>query len=278
MPSYHISIDWQQSNTRTGGWREGFWLSATSLDVAKTRVLALLDPLNNFKGNPTFSRAYTVSEYPYKRVAESPLTGFSAGVATDATEADYPTVRVQLRLTGTTGQKTTQWIGGIRDRDTKGGGFWRPAATTTRFFNATKTILTNVSNGWSINPLNVAFPKLVVVAFNAMTATVTTGVNHGYANNDYVRIQRLNGVPGINGIWQIRDATATTFALVGWPSSDALMTRSNARVQKQDRVLVPIRDVEIVQVTSHKVGRPTGLLGGRRKRPSKSLVGPLVAK
>lgn len=278
MPLFHIQFNWQQSNTRTGGWREGFWNDASSIDVAKTRAMELVRAFNNFKGEPVFCPSYRVSVYPSTRIVAAPKTGFTAKDVTASNEADYTSTKVQFQLTGTTGQKTTQWIGGVQDADTRGGGFWRPRAATTQAFNAIKAILLNVQNGWSINVLNVAFPKLVIVAINGATGQVTTSVNHGYNNDDYVRVQRVNGIDHINGIWQIAVVDGKNFTLIGWPTTTQVMTRSNARVQKQNHVPVVVNGVDIVQVTSHRVGRPTDLLGGRRKRPSKSLVGPLAVK
>jgi hypothetical protein len=280
MATIRVSLRWQQTNTRTGGWSENFWLSSSSIQSAYPLVFPLIQALSTFKGNQTFCPRFRLSQYGTSRLAQTFNTNRSNNVQGGATlDSDYPTTRIQVKMIGAAPQSTTQWIGGILDRDTAGGGFWTPVGSSSASWLAVKNILTSGANGWSVYVLSPAVLPVVVAAFADATGILTTAAAHGLVTNDIVRVSRIHGIEGINGVWRVQLVDTTNVKLLGWVATGGTMTRSPAAtVRKQERVLQQITDASIIQLTSHRVGRPTGLLGGRRKRPGISLVGPLAAK
>jgi hypothetical protein len=250
------------------------------MDTAQASTRRLINAyLNGFAGQQIRVPRFRISQYGAFRVAQLFSNGTGPATGPTANDADYPTTKLQVQLTGLAPQRTFQWFGGIADTSTTGGGFWTPTPDVATAFNSLVALLTTGSEGWGIYVLNPASPRLVVTNVDGTTGIVTTATNHGFATNDYVRIQRVNGIPGINGVWQITALTSPTqFQLIGWVSTTSVMTKSNGRVQAQGRVIQQITGVTPVQVTSHRVGRPTSQLGGRRKRPSKALAGPLVPR
>lgn len=277
MPLFRVNLFSTNTNTRTGGWTENFWINTSSSAVALTRATDLAMALTAFRGYvPVFTKV-RISQYGVRRSGRSyPLNIPNSLPANSTQYADYPTTKVQIEMTGADPMRTTQWLGGIQDSAITGGGFWTPNGAISGRLLAVTNLLTNGANGWSINVLNPLNTPKVITAFAATTGVVTTGDNHGFANNDFVRVMRINGITGVNGIWQITDATALTFRLIGWQSTTETMTRSNAVAVKQLHVPQQITAVRVVQATSHRVGKPAGLLGGRRRRPGSSLVGPLA--
>lgn len=279
MPVFRVSLFSANTNTRVGGWTENWWNNADSHNTAKTRGTALALLLNNFRGYGPVINKIRVSQYGLRRSGRSyPLNIPNTPPPGTEQYADYPTTKVQLELTGTSVSpvRTTQWLGGIVDGAIVNGGFWVPTPNANTTFQSVRAALISGANGWSINVLDPANTPKTVTSVAGTTGLVTTGVNHGFANNDFVRLMRIQGIPEINGIWQISDVDATTFRLIGWQTTTAVMTRSNAVAVKQAHVPLGIIDAQIVQATSHRVGKPSGLLGGRRRRPGISLVGPLV--
>lgn len=279
MPVFRVSLFSANTNTRTGGWTENWWNNADSHATAKTRGTALALVINNFRGYGPIINKIRVSQYGLRRSGRSyPLNIPNTPPSGTTLYADYPTTKVQLELTGTgtVPVRTNQWLGGIVDGSVVNGGFWVPTPAALAALNTLISVLTTGTNGWSVNVLDPANTPKTVTAVVGTTGVVTTGVVHGFNNNDFVRLMRIQGISGINGIWQVTDVDATTFRLIGWQSTTETMTRSNAVAVKQLHIPLGVVEARIVQATSHRVGKPTGLLGGRRKRPSSSLVGPLA--
>jgi hypothetical protein len=278
MAVFRVSIRFEQTNTRSGGWSQNHWINTSSIATASDATRALIFAYTNgFVGQQIKVPRYRISPYGVFRQAQ--LFPYLGGPATGAAslDADYPTTKLQVKFTGQAPTKTYQWFGGIQDGSTTGGGFWTPTDGVQRAFMALQTTLTSGIFGWSILVNDPSLQRLVVVNVDATTGTVTTATNHGFSTNDYVRIQRVNGIAGLNGVWQVNVGTVPTqFTLIGWKMSTDVMTKSNGRVQKQSRVPQQITAVDPVQITSHRVGRPQDQLGGKRKKRSKWLAGPLV--
>jgi hypothetical protein len=180
MAVIRVSLRWQQTNTRTGGWSENFWINQSSIAAATVPVNLLIRALSSFKGNQTFCPRYRLSVYGSSRLAQTFFTGRNSNVSGGATfDSDYPTTRIQVKLTGSAPQSSTQWIGGILDRDTAGGGFWTPQGSSSSAWTTIRNILANGANGWGIYVLNPATLPVVVSAFADATGIVSTAVAHG---------------------------------------------------------------------------------------------------
>lgn len=262
---FHVSISWQQTVSKTGGWTENFWNSLASRDAVVARTRALIDAFYAARGNPVFAPRFRVSEVGVFRSGKTYRTQQvpSSSVGPD-TAADYPTTKVQVNMLSST-KFTTQWFGGLRDRDIASGGFWQPQGTSVNFYASVKTILTTGTNGWSIyvlDPASVLFP---IVAFNPTTGVVTT-VGANLVSQDKVRVKGVRGVTSANGIWTVTKLADQSYQLQGWVASTDTFQKSNATIRKQTYVGQSIVDIEYVQSTAHRVGKPGGLLGGRRKR------------
>lgn len=262
---FHVSFFFQQSVAKTGGWSENFWNNSDSMAQTKVKAEQLLEKLVEAKGNPVFCPRFRISQVGKFRGAEVFNTNqVPSDSLTDTTEADYPTTKVQVKLKSAS-TFTNQWFGGLRDRDIGSGGFWTPKGTSVNIYNAVTTILTSPGNAWNIYVLDPANLPFVIVDVNATTGIVTTdGAN--ILNLDKVRVKGVKGIPGINGIWRVTKVADQTYKLQGWQAITATFEKSNASIRKQTYVGQPIASVQYVQSTSHKVGKPTGLLGGRRRK------------
>lgn len=263
---FHVSLSWQQQVDRVGGWTENFWNNLDSQAAVYTKTIGLIHSLFNLKGNPAFCPRFRISEVgkfrsakPYKT---QQLPGNSVG---PDTASDYPTTKLQVKFTGSTIQATTQWLGGLRDRDFSGGGFWLPQGASVNFWNSLVTTLTTIGNGWNIYVLDPSVVPFNITAIDPATGIVTT-VGANILDQAKVRVKGVRGLTTANGIWRVTKVADQQYRLQGWVSTTQPMTKSNASIRAQIYAGQPISKVEAIQSTSHKVGKPTGLLGGRRKR------------
>jgi hypothetical protein len=193
------------------------------------------------------------------------ITGVNPGAVTADDDADYPTTRVLLRLASSLGGRTSQWAGGLRDVDVNNSGRWRPTPAGLAAMNDVFAALTLPANAWAIRVLDPAVLPVLILSFNANTGLLTTAANT-IPDQARVRIKGTKGVPGLNGIWRVQKLSDTTFTLIGWISSTFAITKSNGTIRLQSYVFQPISVCGILRSTSHRVGKPSGLLGGRRRR------------
>lgn len=259
-----VSYFFQQSLQKTGGWSENFWNSANTISPS---VLTLCDnllaALTNLKGNPVFCPYYRVGVLGKFRQAVTIYTKQVPGDAT-TTSADYPTTKLQIALYN--GQQfTTQWLGGLYDSVINSGGFYRPTATFTRYIGALTTILTTGTNGWQIYGLQRAIEPALILTLNTATGVITTGPIT-IADSSLVRIKNVQTPKRANGVWRVQKTSDTQYTLYGWTAGTEVFKGLNAKIQIQGYQGLNITDLKEIQSTSHKVGKPGHLLGGRRKK------------
>lgn len=262
---YHVSFFWQQSVSRTGGWSENFWNNLDSKAAVQAQAELLRAAMFQLKGNPAFCPRYRITTVGKFRDTTTILTQQVAGsTVTDAEAADYPTTKIQVKLKSAS-TFTNQWFGGLRDADVRGGGFWQPTGAATGRINAIFALLTSPARGWNVyvlDPANLAFN---IESFDAATGIVVT-VGANILNQDKVRIKGVKGIAKANGIWRVTKTADQTYRLQGWVGTAEVFLKSNASMRKQSYIGQPVATCEVVQSTSHKVGKPGGLLGGRRKK------------
>lgn len=259
-----MSYFFQQSLNKTGGWSENFWNSASTItDSSLALCNNLLTALTNLKGNPVFCPYYRIGILGKFRQAVTIYTQQIPAAATN-TPADYPTTKLQVGVFN--GQQfTTQWLGGLYDSVINSGGFYRPTANFTRYFEALKTILITGTNGWQIYGLQRAIEPALILTLNTATGVITTGPIT-IADAALVRIKNVQTPKRANGIWRVQKTSDTQYTLYGWTAGTEVFRGLNAKIQIQGYAGLAITDFKAIQSTSHKVGKPGHLLGGRRKK------------
>jgi hypothetical protein len=135
--------------------------------------------------------------------------------------------------------------------------------------NIVLALLKDSANLWSLHPLDRTVPLKVVTGVDLTTGIVTCPA-HGYGPAGTVVKIRLKGFATpkvLNQIWRITVIDANTFSLSLWqPLTGQVVTGKNPTARLQTYTYVQIADVLQIRSTKHNVGRPTGQLGGRRKR------------
>jgi hypothetical protein len=264
MP-FRVAFFWKQQSTLEGGWTENYWNTGASFTDVGVRAEALRVAWTTYKGNPTYCPQLRISDTNTFRNTELVFTGGNPQTISPATDADYPTTKGLMVLRSAQGLKTRQWAGGLRDRDVLGSGKWNPASSSVAVINVVWGLLTSPANGWAIRVLDPTVLPVVILSINAATGVVTTAANT-IPDNARVRIKGVKGLTTANGIWRVTKLSDTTFQLQGWVPSTAVMTKGNGTIRNQVYVFQSIAAVDIVRTTSHRVGKPAGLLGGRRRR------------
>jgi len=264
MP-FKVTFFFQQQSALTGGWSENFWNSALDLTQALAASNALVPLLQNLHGDQTIMTNARISESPAFRAA----TLYSIIEAADpdlskATTSDYPTTALLFLLTNGAQYITRQWIKGLPDNIVRQSGRYDPVATYIPKANAFFAAILTPANGWVMRVLDKAIPKKIVQAITQQGVCTVTG--HGYNTNAKVRISRAKNLKQANGIWRITNIDADTFSLQGWVEPTvATPYLGNGTVQLQSYIFVPPTTAKFDRATSHRVGRPFGLLGGRRR-------------
>jgi len=263
MP-FRVSYFFSQQTQRLGGWSENFWNSTTNQDTAFQKAADLVTPLRKLHGKTTVLRHYRVSNVDVFRQID--ILNFSSTDNPDVTAttiADYPTTALGLKLVANPNYVVRQWIKGTWDSVIDAGGFYQPTATFVTNVNAFFAALTTGGNGWALRVLDRTVPSKVVR--DITQAGSVTVLAHGYADNATVRISRAKGLTQANNRWRITVVDADTFSLQGWVAP-AVNTpyQGNGIVRLQTYVYPAIGGGIVERATKRNVGRPFGLLSGRR--------------
>jgi hypothetical protein len=264
MP-FKVSFFWDQQTSLLGGWSENFWNTLASIAEVKPKADALRVAMSDYKGNPTYCPRYRISDTVVFRNAETFTTGSLPIAPFPANDADYPTTKVQLVLGASNGRKTSQWFGGVRDTDVSSSGNWNPEPLSNTRLAAIANILATGANGWAIRVLDPAVLPVTIISINGTTGVVTTAANT-IPDQARVRIKGVQGMTVANGIWRVQKLSDTTFQLNGWIPTSQLFGKGNPTIRNQVYTFLTIATVKMPRSTSHRVGKPGGLLGGRRKR------------
>lgn len=264
--AFRVSFFFIQASGRIGGWSENFWSSLTDLTTCQVKAASLKNLLNNLTGAQAYCARYRISDAnTFRNVITVELnTAGPQPVGSGNPDADYPSTALQLELRGAPNYKTNQWLRGLPDSVTTTSGTYNPPGYFLTAMSALIAELTSGSNQWSLNVLNVAVvPKLVSGLTNA---GVVTCLGHGFATGARVRIKGFKGITGANRVWSITNLTVDTFSLnLYTPPVGFSVVPGTPTARLQTYIQPQISGGRVVRVTSHKTGRPTGLLGGRRR-------------
>lgn len=247
------------------GWSFSLFNNNTDIAPARAAALALLTPLDKLGGTQTIISNIRISDLTsFRSVSLLSTTITPDADLTQSNSSDYATTAVLLKVSGPGGYLARMWYRGVPDNIIRGAGRFNPTAAWLGYFSTMRGVLLSGSNQWSLRVLDKTVPKKIVQAVTQQGVCTVTG--HGYATNSKVRISRGKGLTQINKVWRITSIDPNTFSLQGWV--DPLVNTpylGNATAQLQSPIFVPIVDVETVRASSHKTGRPFGLLGGRRR-------------
>jgi hypothetical protein len=274
---YRLSMFFDFSGYRSGGWSENFWNSgAFPTAGTPTNVATLIAARQAMTSNQCNVTRYRISDVRTFRNVINGQTGYGPVTPTPSLAGDPPQTKLFLVFRGAGNYKTGQWIGGIPDAQIQNGGVYTPNGVwPTALANFTNLLL---SSGWSIaNQDRTVVPKPIDGLTNA---GIVTADAHGFTTGDYVRIKNVRGFTEANRIWRVVVLSPSTFQLVGWVAYATAPTfyGPKAVAVLQKLVLTQISSVDAGRGSNKRVGRPTGQLIGRRRRPrltpASLLVGP----
>jgi len=287
MP-FKVSYRFTQQSTLLGGWTENFWYDGDDQSAVRSAAQALAPALFNIHGAQNGMPGWRISKVgggvPALNVAYAGAGPVTVAVG-DERDADYPTCALLIRMHGGTGYYTHQWVRGIRDNLLQQGGRYDEAWAGT--FPASFAVFAArlVANRFSIRVLDRTVPQIPISNFNYSLGTFDATSNPLVGmtpNSPYVRIKGMGTGNPANGVWALTwvDAVGTTPAYArinNWTPT----TYSPAKPPKAPKVVLqryvyplvaapafPVGTLgaEIIRGTSHKVGRPLGLLTGKSKK------------
>lgn len=268
-PVYRVQLRFQQQSTLLGGWTMNFWAQSASLDKVISDSDFLATTLSNTVGAQTVIQGSRISTVGVSRQTLKRSFNFGGTPLVASTDADYPSTALQLVLVDTGGDRVLQWIRGIPDAVVSDSGRYNPTATFTRNLNSVFNALTASGQTFVLRNLVRTTPNLVISAINPTTG-VTTVPSHGYGPAGTVNYARIRGVRGLtyaNKVWQFTVVDANTLQLNFWAAqTDVIEPGGKPTCTLQVYGYNKIASASIQAVSSHRTGRPTGLLGGRRKR------------
>ncbi len=247
------------------GWSFSLFNNNSDLAPAAAAAQSLLTPLDKLGGTQTIITNIRISDLSSFRSVRLLSTTITPDPdLTKAQSSDYATTAVLLKLSGTNGYLARMWYRGVPDNIIRGAGRFNPTAAWLGYFSTFSGVLLSANQQWSLRVLDKLVPKKILQAATQQGVCTVTG--HGYATNAKVRISRAKGLTQLNKVWRVTTIDANTFSLQGWVDPLVITPYlGNATVQLQSPIFVPITDIATVRASSHKTGRPFGLLGGRRR-------------
>jgi hypothetical protein len=263
----------QQQSSKLGGWQMNFWNLGQSTGDVKPLADALAKLLYNVMGAQAFIPYYRLSDATTFRNVLAVYTNQNAQSPDADTDADYPATALQLKLQASAGAngvyKTIQWIRGIPDAIISNSGRYNPTTYFTSKLGPVLGALQNAGNAWAVNVLNRNVTPTPVTAFVNSTGFVTAP-NHGLGAVGAIVPVRIKGAGQrnpLNGRWNVTIQDTNTVSINFWvPETVAIpITGKNPTIRKQAYTQVQIASATVGIISEHKTGRPTNLLGGRRR-------------
>lgn len=268
MP-FRVTFFWQQQSSKLGGWSENFWSSLSDVSSVQTAALALRTLMDNAKGAQVVCNTIRISDAAtFRNVQNVLIPGASTIPTTPSNDADYPSTALQLKMKAAGNYSTTQWFRGIPDANVSNSGQYNPIPSYVSKISTIAAEITNSSKQWSVRVLDRTVLKKVVSNL-APTTGIVTCTAHGYGpagTTLKVRIQGFASPKVANKVWRITVIDADTFQLNFWQSTSGPVSGNNPTARAQVYTYIQVSGLEVVRATSHRTGRPIGLLGGRRRR------------
>lgn len=264
----------QQQSGLLGGWQENFWNLGSDPVAVQAPANALAQLLSNIKGNQAYVVRYRIASATTFRNVLTVETGYSPSPAGTTGDADYPSTALQLKLTANGGgagnYKTLQWMRGLPDVIVAKSGTYQPTSAFTNKLNAIFNLLTTTANGWAVNALLKTLLPTPITAFDNATGIVTAP-NHGLGAVGEIVNVRIKGTGirnRLNNLWHVTIINTSTVQINFWVPENPYIpiTGKKPTIRKQVYTQVQISTCAPGMIASHKTGRPTGLLGGRRKQ------------
>lgn len=267
--AFRVKYNWTQQSAKLGGWSTNFWSNGSDLSVVRTKAISLLTKLNEITGIQAVVTSFTVADYASTRNVMNVENGTTPPTAvTEGNDADYPSAALFIRLQTAQNYRTGQWIRGIPDQNISNSGRYVPKSGYAKAITAFFAELKDPGNLWAVHVLDRATPKKVITGLNTTTGVVTCPA-HGYGaagTTLQVRIKGFSTPKDANGLWRITVIDANTFQLSFWTAlDDSTVKGKNPTSTAQTYILQPVASGEVIRASSHYTGRPTGLLGGRRR-------------
>lgn len=261
MPDYHVSYIWSQRPTRSTGWTENFWLTASDLNTAADLAGGLQGPSRIIHGAQGSLTDIRVSQLGGGRISR--LIDVSTDPSIGVPSSDFPTTALLIQMTATSGKSTKQWLKGMWDVITSEGGRFTNANDFNKFFKKWSNLVVGT---FSIRVLTTPVLRNIN-AIDVLTGTFTSP-GHGFVANDRVRVTKVRPLPRnyANKVWRVASSTADTFTVAGWaPPVGYSANIGYAQAAKQVYTLETIARVDVLRITKKNVGRPFGALVGKSK-------------
>lgn len=277
MP-FRVTYFFELQGDRLGGWSENFWNNSASVDALLPKAQDLGGRLIISKGGGVLWTRTRISVPGSPRntvtLINNPARQSGPFDLASVNAPDYQVTKWLLQLAGPKppanqpgGNTTLQWIGGTTDRSVISA-YLQPGAVIASLFPQAIARLTNSANNWCVYVLNPAIPAIPVVSVNPTTGVVTCGGPINFANGALVRVSRIHNLTAANGLWRVtvNPSDNTQFTLNNWTVQTNIMGPSpKANVRWQTYAPLQIQGATVVRSSNHKVGRPTGQFGGRKR-------------
>jgi len=265
---------------KKGGWTENYWNKLTNLSdvIAATKKLAVrLDTLHGWQSALDYARVSDANKFREGDIVEFGDEYAAKAGGTADQISDYPTNALLILSSDAGRYKARYWIRGVRDSVINKGGRYVPTSDYIAWFGDYSAYLCSAANGWAIRALDKDRPTIKVQSITN-AGIVTTAVAHGFQPSDRVQLQRMTPWTRANGTWNITTRDAVTFELTGWqPYPAAPVQPKNGQTRPVRYVFQQMGTAKVDRASKHNVGRPSGLLIGRRKPKPIVLVGVAAA-
>lgn len=271
--AFRVTVFFEQSGDKSGGWSMNFWNNTNDLSLMQPIAQRLVDRLDDMTGVETRPVSVRISEIgAFRRIFQFTPVVSPRGISTAPTTSDYVNTALLMKLGAAPSYQTRQWLRGIHDSVVVEGGKYRATAALMRRYTAFFTYLASGGDNWSLRVQSATAPNKDIEAISGAGVVTITG--HGFPATPVggtgltkVRITRCKGDFFYNGVWSIKNVTTDTFSLVGWVAPGDLQPyRGGGKAILQLPVLVAINGGTFLRATSHKTGRPSNVLTGRRKK------------
>jgi len=271
-----VTFFWFQAMEKLAGFTETFWNVNGTLAGAFSDAQNLGSALNQLHGRQTVLQNIRVSNALNLRdTTNFPQALTIPAPQGDGADSDYVNTGALLVLKSAStppapSYTTRQWVRSLWDAWVDKGGRLQSTAQFTGAANPFYLQLVgtpSTPSNWRMRVLDKSILKKRVT--NITLQGVVTCPAHGYPDQSIVRISGARGMTNVNRVWIITVIDVNTFQLANASGiGGALVSNAKPMARLQSPIFVPITSAAFVRATSHKSGRPTGQLGGRRRKPA----------
>lgn len=269
--AFRVSFFFTQQSSKLGGWSVNFWSTSSDLSVVEQKTQDLQKLLYEVTGAQVVIPSARIADNAvFRRVKLVYFTasGFG-GAVTPSNDTDYPSTALQLIHRGSPDYRVLQWLRGIPDEVVSNSGRYNPSAAYVKKIGALISHIVNPANLWGLNVLDRTVTPKVVSAL-AVTTGILTVPAHGFGANGSVirvRVKGFSSPKQVNKVWRATVISADTIQLNFWTAlaDTTVVSGINPTCRLQTYIQVPIASTATGIVSSHYTGRPSNLLGGRRR-------------